>query len=334
MFRPALLHGLSVQAEEQHPRDEELQSKLLEMRGSRSSFVHNDLADPRAPLSSLNVTRQADGRSNCEILRGNVLPIRDIKNLELYHISKCGGHTLDAFFADGLTEKGKIAYLGQKENSCDPKFCGRTPSDVFILGTVRNPFDFYVSYWQMVMHREEDPYAYACLGQTARERSIQGIFSGSNNATSFKMWLHFVLEEMDGRCGRGVYSMGRIYERMMLFNSSVEDAVAANPDTQGDKQPVVIYDAIVRQEDFYASLEQGLLKFECFQPGSINWGYFNMLRYKGYNGFQGNQRIPYHCFYDEEARSWVERHDKHVLKLHGYTFQKPSIDECAALEAP
>ncbi|CAK0861714.1 unnamed protein product [Prorocentrum cordatum] len=186
----------------------------------------------------------------------------------------------------------------------------------------------------MVMHREEDPYAYACLGQTARERSIQGIFSGSNNATSFKMWLHFVLEEMDGRCGRGVYSMGRIYERMMLFNSSVEDAVAANPDTQGDKQPVVIYDAIVRQEDFYASLEQGLLKFECFQPGSINWGYFNMLRYKADNGFQGNQRIPYHCFYDEEARSWVERHDKHVLKLHGYTFQKPSIDECAALEAP
>jgi hypothetical protein len=331
IIRLAVVYGLWIQAEEQHPRAEDLLSKFIGMREGHASFAHSDPADPRVSLNSINVSRKSDGQPDCEILKGNVLPTRDIKKLELYHISKCGGNTLDRVFSGGLTLKGRTAYLGQKENACDPTFCGRIPSDTFILGTVRNPYDFYVSYWQMVLSEyPADPYDYACLGRMAKERNKQGIFSGKNNATSFKRWLHFVLEEMGGRCGRGIYGMGAIYENMMLFNSSVEYAIAANPAVQGIKQPVVVYDAIVRLEEFYSTLEQALIKFECFQPGSIDWRFFKRLRDNDYIAYRGKQRIPYHCFYDEEARSWVERHDKHVLEMHGYTFGPPNPDECLA----
>lgn len=335
MLRLAAVRGLAIQAEEQHPRAEDLPSKLTGMREEHSPSVNDDPADPRVTMNSINVTKKSDGQPDCETLKGNVLPTRKITKLELYHISKCGGNTLDRVFAGGLTRKGRQAYLGQKENTCDPKFCGRIPSDTFILGTVRNPYDFYVSYWQMVVSKcPSDPYAYTCLGQTAKERNKQGIFNGTNNATSFKRWLHFVLEEMDGRCGSGVYGMGAIYEKMMLFNSSVEYAIAAHPGVQGVKQPIVVYDAIVRLEDFYSTLEQALIKFECFQPGSIDWIYFKRLRDNDFNAYRGEQRIPYHCFYDEEARSWVERHDKHVLQLHGYTFGPANPDECGAASPP
>lgn len=145
------------------------QQKLLHMSHIR---LKNDAIDANKtaaedPCKGIDRTRQ--GR---------------VKQLQLYHISKCGGSTLNEMFRlrdpihtqiGGLwTAKGQKAFKGEKENNCDQEYCGRKPAHVFILGTIRNPFEyhhkfsyllemqqfslfvlylcarFYLSYWMML----------------------------------------------------------------------------------------------------------------------------------------------------------------------------------------
>ena len=91
--------------------------------------------------------KQEEGRAGGEeVSRLCGASDRSISHLKLYHISKCGGSMLNAFFREGLTQIGKNAYLSESENSCDQEArigCGK-PDGVFLLGTLRTPFSFYM----------------------------------------------------------------------------------------------------------------------------------------------------------------------------------------------
>jgi hypothetical protein len=277
--------------------------------------------------------------------------------MQMYHISKCGGSALNGFFqGQGLTAKGKKLWKGERENSCDPAYCGKNPGHVFILGTVRNPFGFYLSYWQMVVKDGErrrvelevkkmktstanDPFEYACIGPEAKKRNMMDLFTYSqrHNATTFQRWLNLVLVELGGTCGGNSVSLGNVHRNMMIHKEDKqltewlsEDKVVADEEAaaNGGKKPKTVYDAVVRLEQFYPSLGKALRKFECMQPGSVNWAHFDeqvkqhqQEATKAIGNFNKDRHIaPYHCFYDKKTQAMVEKHDAHMFHMYGYTF--------------
>jgi hypothetical protein len=283
--------------------------------------------------------------------------------LQMYHISKCGGSALNGFFqGQGLTAKGKTLWKGERENSCDPKYCGKNPDHTFILGTIRNPYGFYISYWQMVVKDGErrrvdlevkkkktttanDPFEYACIGPEAKKRGMMDLFTYSQryNATTFQRWLNLMLEELGGNCGGNDVSMGNIHRKMMIHDKHKhithhdklvewlsEDSIVPDEELvgRGGKKPAVVYDAVVRLEEFFPSLGKAMRKYECLQPGTVNWDHFNneMKRHeqdsaKAIGNFNKDRYVvPYHCYYDKKSRAQVEKHDSHVFHMYGYTF--------------
>jgi hypothetical protein len=107
----------------------------------------------------------------------------DVRHLLLYHISKTGGSTILSLFSAvgksgtfGIKKNGDLSVLTRKgqamwedranssfiphmENRCHPKICGcsmnpngqtcKDPKSLFLIGTVRNPFEYYMSLWLM-----------------------------------------------------------------------------------------------------------------------------------------------------------------------------------------
>ena len=270
---------------------------------------------------------------------------RKVEGMVMYHISKCGGSTLNNFFGNepGLTDAGKPLWQGERENSCMPEYCGRNPGNVFLLGTVRNPFAFYLSYWHMIV-KDPDPWGYACIGPEFVRLGMTDVYDTANlhNATTFGRWLRVVLGDLKGECHGSAKSMGRIWDSMML-----ETANAANDGTFGNVTKDhedegqgkgdgggargVVYDSMVQLEDFYPSLERALAKFECYAgAGKVNWEWLQQKAAQGRSGignFNEDRGVsPYWCFYDAASRALVEQSDGDVLERFGYSLESLKND--------
>eukprot|EP00656_Telonema_subtile_P018207 TRINITY_DN19812_c0_g1_i2.p1 TRINITY_DN19812_c0_g1~~TRINITY_DN19812_c0_g1_i2.p1 ORF type:complete len:378 (-),score=62.08 TRINITY_DN19812_c0_g1_i2:56-1189(-) len=237
---------------------------------------------------------------------------RRVHLIQLYHISKCGGTTVNDVFRDAFTAVGKKTLRRESENKCDPGFKCLKPAHVFILGTMRSPFEFYVSYWQMVLKGSLhtgcpnvpgcDPFEYGCVGRAAR--AVPDVFDTANvkNRTSFGRFLKLVLNLPATGCD---FTMNGIYRNLML--------------PQGGGPPV--HDSVVRVEDLYPTLETALKDFECYVPGAVDWTKFEKMRAMKRGNFNQNRlAVPYHCFYDTASAALVAEHDKLILETYNYSF--------------
>jgi hypothetical protein len=239
---------------------------------------------------------------------------RNVSHFAFYHISKCGGSTINHILRDGgLTKAGREAFLGEAENSCHRSQCEK-PAHAFIMTSIRNPFSFYASYWQMILN-SPNPYEYGCIGSQASRLGLFDIFDkkNGNNRTTFVRFLRFFLlqlPEVEPRisCDN---SMSGIYRRLLLGKGGEEN-----------------FDAIVTLEDYWPSLERTLQQVECLIPGSIDFEFVKRRRAErpkgdGWNE-EGGYNVPYHCFFSEngDARRLVEQHDKVIMARHGYTFEQ------------
>ena len=109
-----------------------------------------------------------------------------------------------------------------------------------------------------------DPYTYGCQGQGARNLGYTDVYDEANiyNRTTFKRWLHYFVTLTCGtKCSCAKQNMGAIYKTMMLTSNGA-----------------IVYDGLVRLEDFYPSLYKSLHKFECHMPGTIDWKRLSELR--------------------------------------------------------
>lgn len=242
--------------------------------------------------------------------------------LQFYHISKCGGTSLRKMFEGNvhingtktgvLTASSQHLYIGQRENSCDPKHCNTKPGDIFIIANIRNPFEFYVSYYNMVV-RMKNPYDYGCLGRKLRDAGYVDVYDPKNakDPETFHRWLDYVLRKLQGICTFHKKSISAIYEDMMFDDSYHE-----------------VFDAMVRLEDFYPTLRTALSKYDTVSPGAVDWDTFHMLERTNHRQFnllnvgKRDAGSVYPCFYTEASRRLVEWHDSAILKRFNYTFEQ------------
>lgn len=133
-------------------------------------------------------------------------PSKTVK-FQIYHLSKCGGSTLQKILNTVLTEKGKLMMLPETENMWDYKRypTGEKADDVFIIGMIRDPFEFYVSYWSMFSIQ---------LGLrdcTRFDAFKQGKFDDffdntqTHNVTKFREYIHWQLVEMCDSCHHNLW---------------------------------------------------------------------------------------------------------------------------------
>jgi len=234
------------------------------------------------------------------------------KQLQLYHVSKCGGTTINMLFkpkskggAGGLTTKGLKLLRHEKENHWDQKYKSPLrPNSSFIIGTIRNPFEFYVSFWSMFtlskMKGTGD-----CLRGSAIRRGRYELFDnrGRGNVTQFRAWLHFLFVESCDECQ---LTMWRAFQALYI----------------GAPGSCPSYDRMVRLENFYPMLTKALHDYEQYSPGTVNWEAVNAWEQERHNTIKDGPLCPHHCFYDAHTKALVELHDAPLLQKFGYSFDE------------
>eukprot|EP00038_Savillea_parva_P022040 m.36650 g.36650 ORF g.36650 m.36650 type:complete len:366 (+) comp5429_c0_seq1:303-1400(+) len=234
------------------------------------------------------------------------------KVLQLYHVSKCGGTTINTLFkrvedngAGGLTDKGMRLLRHERENFWDPEYHGGVrPNSSFIIGTVRNPFEYYVSFWSMFtlskMKGTND-----CLRGSAINAGRAELFDnrGRSNVTQFQAWLHFLFVESCDPCR---LTMWRVFQSLYI----------------GQPGKCPSYDRMVRLERFYPSLVAALQDYERYSPNTVNWDVVKKWEADRKNTIRDGPVCPYHCYYDAHTRALVELHDAPLLEHFGYSFQE------------
>eukprot|EP00035_Acanthoeca_spectabilis_P001117 m.77860 g.77860 ORF g.77860 m.77860 type:complete len:360 (+) comp10641_c0_seq1:177-1256(+) len=234
------------------------------------------------------------------------------KELQMYHVSKCGGTTINTLIkskaqggAGGLTDKGDKLHRHERENAWDPMYTGGTrPTSSFIIGTIRNPFEYYVSFWSMFtltkMKGTQD-----CLRRSAIEAGRKDLFDtrGRSNVKQFQAWLHFLFVDSCDPCA---LSMWRVFQALYI----------------GAPGHCPSYDRLVRLENFYPTLTTALQDYEKYSPGTVNWKVVHEWETQRKNTIRDGPVCPYHCYYDDHARELVELHDAPLLAHFNYSFEE------------
>lgn len=262
---------------------------------------------------------------------------RNVSRLAFYHLSKCGGtNLLQVLREGGLTKLGNSRFIGEFENSCQRGQLWQSPGvyrdvncapgqDTYVISSIRNPFSFYVSYWQMLIVETQragfDIEKYGCVGPEMKKRGLLDAVhkSSENNRTSFARFLNFFINDLPKTANWEdcALNMASIYKRLLLTN-------------EGSPR----YDDMMVMEDSWPSILRVLRRAECLIPGTFDLDYLEKRARERPKGECNNKKkdlFPYHCFYDEKSRGLVSDNDKIVLQRHGYsfeTFSKASSGSC------
>lgn len=247
---------------------------------------------------------------------------RNFKHFQMYHLSKCAGSTinrvLDGVF--GPPDPNNV-FIGEKENNPDLRYKAdpKHPlkQETFIIGTIRNPFAYYRSLW--AMHNKVEPFASTCHYKALERAGKLDLIKGDKyNITKFNEWLYHILIE-DRRCEENMIDRHRFMQM---------------------KDGSVAYDALIHQENMYQDLRKALTRFDCCMPGVVNWEKFAEYEEQGFapNFYKHEHTTPYHCFYTEDGRRYVEENDRPIFERYGYTWEsfvkdqnELSDGECAGM---
>ena len=247
-----------------------------------------------------------------------------------------------------LTPHGQKLWGGKKE--CNMHHCKESfrideldgwsenvldePNDAFILGSVRNPFEFYVSWWLMELRwatkgcsRNDnkmrnpwecatgvwDPYnSKRCVGREAQKLNITDVYlpEQSQNVATFERWLQLVL---DSPCDS---SMSAVFKKHMVDESGRDRFVA-----------------VVRTEQLYPTLFNALTMLEgTMGTGIVDWEGFRQAEAAQFQansqsqaekgGHIKQEKLPYSCYYQNPAiKDLVLRNDQEYLDRWNYSFE-------------
>lgn len=107
----------------------------------------------------------------------------------LYHIEKCGGSFINNLLVKYLSGNSNGGHCKYKKNHLDYKIHADVKKP-FIIGLIRNPYDFYLSLWSFSCQKKGDFYNHHIR---SRPQAIS-LYDDPYNYNNFRIWVREILE--------------------------------------------------------------------------------------------------------------------------------------------
>jgi len=237
------------------------------------------------------------------------------------HLAKCGGS-----FAKLILRKSLNAFINENEQ------IGLSPQDIknnsFIVGLIRNPFDYYVSLWAYTS--DPDTCCFKNATQEAQQTELLGqqlpYGSAEADRKRFRNWLRVILSEKLGveslrfygsylqQGAKEIPNFHRVHanapnviRKARLVNEALATFSASN-------SPISCW---VRTESFTDDLRRCLVSYEAIMgQSSVNWAEFNAtVKEKPSNP---SSHISCNQLYDDATTKLVLQSDRHLLRAFDY----------------
>lgn len=238
-----------------------------------------------------------------------------------------------------MIETDKLIYIQMQKTGCtrigeiilelcDGQFVGPrhntllSKPDKFVLGSIRNPWEWYVSLW-----------AFGCkgkggvLGWLKDDADWQRVYSNPNDVSLFRQWLKMVYS------AKYVRQMQNGYDKFCLYNpfriglmtwryaylylAGIDTDLVPRFDdyrqfTEYEQQHNMV-DHFIRLENLYSTLYDGLslAGYEIYQNDLIP------LCFQRSNQ---SQHLPYQEYYDSDSIELVRNRERLIVKKFGYSF--------------
>jgi hypothetical protein len=220
-------------------------------------------------------------------------------------------------------------------------------SDRLITGSVRDPWDWYVSLWgygcdgKGVLHNkltEEKKLREYGFSKSFREGISNlynnlkrnrkfwiKVYSDSNSPKLFRMWLNAVLDSPKRSDSRGKYNRSSLSKfaglytfrycylfhdtDAHLFDGSINDMKALSE--EDSKHNIV--DHVIRMEN----ISEGIIKMLRDSGTSVESGFYDTIRSMGRTN-PSSRRNDFSFYYDNATRDLVGRRDALIVEKYGY----------------
>jgi hypothetical protein len=243
------------------------------------------------------------------------------------HLAKCGG----TFVQKVIKASVNNAIIQKEHMGLDSHVLIGHP---FVIGLVRNPFDYYVSLWAYT----SEPSSCCFVHQLTREQQLLTLARRApygeykDDAVRFRNWLRIVSSEELGLMslrfwGSYLQMDGDVFANFQHALATEQGINATSRDINralhsfrtaavtGGKASDV--DCYVHTEDLDGGLRACLQRYEREANGTVDWAAFR----KHLDTHRHNLSPHAACgkLYDEETYRFVERSDRHLLRAFNYT---------------
>lgn len=269
---------------------------------------------------------------------GNIAPrwrsraVSEDETVTVNHLAKCGGtlvrwalqHILPA---ERLRERSEVDELTRAD----------VQSGTFIIGLVRNPYDYYVSLWAYTAARDDghrfrqalDPSLQRRLYPKRRPRNLYGELP--SDVLAFQQWLRAVSAEDVGLLTMRFYGHYLDQGRSARLSGDVWNTDTAANVLRGQldlrvqiSQSLTNFNASsgqvscwVRTENVESDARACLTQYEeKIGRGVVDWARFNSL--VPFAAWNKSPHKPCENFYDNETRALVARLDAGIVHAFGY----------------
>mmetsp|Transcript_67546 Transcript_67546/g.208960 ORF Transcript_67546/g.208960 Transcript_67546/m.208960 type:complete len:340 (-) Transcript_67546:51-1070(-) len=291
-----------------------LQQRMLQSRGHQERA----LLSKRDPLWRVSLQGYSDGDAAHDV------------HLVVNHLAKCGG----SFVKDVLFQSVPGMRL-EVENEADSVTRYDLEGKSFIIGLIRNPFEYYVSLWAYTSNPKSCCFEKALSRAQRREMlgRARPLGSTADDRERFKRWLFAVNSRELGVkslrfYGSYLYNWG---SRHRLVSGRWHYLRASDPEVEGAAAPLNAVlaelgtggpmrgpiDCWVHTESLSQDLETCLRDFERVTGKHVvDWFAFNQSL--DMNDHNGADHVPCSMFYDNESLALVRSADRHLIRAFGY----------------
>jgi hypothetical protein len=238
------------------------------------------------------------------------------EKLIFVHLEKTGGSHISRLLSRFVP--GHVAPLLIKHQTW-----GRAPFGKLLVGSIRNPWDYYVSEW-----------AYGCSGHgelfsniRKHDRGSLGMYSNVNDPLNFREWIRYMFDRTKAPIIRDLYhshSVSRFaglltwrYCRLALHNflqAPATTEINSLRDLQRYDQENNLLGAIIRNESLESDLIS-VLHMAGYPANQDTIKKINQARHKRYNR---SKRQPTSFYYDSESTALVAANEEFLIKKFGY----------------
>lgn len=274
---------------------------------AESSDARRDLLTAREPIWRISMQPLSDG---------------DVEPLVMNHLAKCGGSFVKRVLFEAVPGPLRI------ENEAVSLSKRDVANRNFIIGLIRNPFDYYVSLWAFTSTPRTCCFKQA-LTSNEREETLgrdHPLGSSEDDRARFRKWLRTVNARELGVLSLRFYGSYLRQSPDLPFSwhshtanaPSMREHAALISDAIGNFSEASPVSCWVHSEQLEADLRGCLVQYETEvgQP-VVNWASFN--RSVGTKeDTNDSEHVPCEEMYDEESRKFVEQGDLKLLEAFGY----------------
>ena len=209
--------------------------------------------------------------------------------------------------------------------------------DRFVLGSVRNPWDWYISMWAFGCTRKDQGYFYRVLTSYNLKSVIFGraplfkpvkkwreLYSDSGNAENFRQWLKWLFDDKRGKDFQAKFTRHPIWKfaGLATFNycrlhtDKFSNKINSYDELVSYMNEHEFLDAVVRtenlEEDLINALKSSPIEITAEQEAVILAGKGNKT-----NSSEHGSAADY---YDEETKALVAERERFIIEKFGYGF--------------